>query len=175
MRALTRTDKASPLRALVSAATIAALLAASACTTFQPVAGDPVIGSQIRTDLTPEGQIRQASATGVARLSLVGSVLSVDPDAIVLVVPIPGIVPELQRSPKVADTLRIPMADVTGVAEQQFSASRSALLTGGVVAGGILGVLLAGHIGSSEGGTEDPTNRQAFRPGMTILRIPIGR
>ena len=165
----------SPFRALASAVTVAALLATSGCTTFQPVTGDPVVGSQVRAGLTPEGQIRQASATGVARLSLVGSVLSVDPDAIVLVVPIPGIVPELQRSPKVADTLRIPMADVTGVAEQQFSAARSALLTGGVVAGGILGVLLAGHIGSSEGGTEDPTNRQALRPGMTILRIPIGR
>lgn len=175
MRALTRTDKASPLRALVSAATIAALLATSACTTFQPVTGDPVIGSQIRTRLTPEGQMRQVTATGVPRTSLEGSVLSVDPDEIVLVVPIPGIVPELQRSPKVADTLRVPLADVTGIDVQRFSAARSALLAGGVVASGVLGVLFAGHIGSSEGGTEDPTNRQALRPGMTILRIPVGR
>lgn len=175
MRACARTKNTSPFCVLVSVATTAAFLGTSGCTTFQPVTGDPTIGTQVRTGLTPEGQIRQASATGLARLSLVGSVLSVGSDAIVMVVPIPGIVPELQRSPKVADTLRIPMADVTGIDVQQFSAARSALLAGGVVAGGVLGVLLAGHIGSSEGGTEDPTNRQAFRPGMTVLRIPIGR
>ncbi len=165
----------SPFRSLLSTAMVAALVATSGCTTFQPVTGDPTIGSQIRTRLTPEGQMRQVSATGVARTSLEGSVLTVDPDAIVLVVPIPGIVPELQRSPKVADTLRVPMADVTGIDVQRFSAARSALLAGGVVAGGVLGILFAGHIGSSEGGTEDPTNRQALRPGLTILRIPVGR
>lgn len=162
-------------RARAGAFAVPLLLAASACTTFQPLAGDPAIGEQIRTHLTPEGQIRQASATGVARTSLDGSVLAVEADELVVVVAIPGIVPALQRSPKVADTLRIPRTDVTGVAVQRFSAVRSGLLAGGITAAGVLGIALAGHIGSSEGGTEDPSNRNAFRPGITIVRLPIGR
>lgn len=162
-------------RALVSGATVAVLLAAPACTTFQPLGTDPGIGDQVRTRLTPEGQIRQASATGVARMSLEGSVLAVAPEELVLVVPIPGIVPALQRSPKVADTLRIPYADVTGVDVQRFSPVRSGLLAGGLVAAGVLGIALAGHVGSSDGGTEDPTNRNALRPGFTIVRLPVGR
>lgn len=165
----------SPFRALVSGATIAALLAAPACTTFQSLGTDPGVGDHVRTRLTPEGQIRQASATGVARMGLEGSVLAVEPEELVLVVPIPGIVPELQRSPKVADTLRIPRADLTGVDVQRFSPVRSGLLAGGLVAAGVLGIALAGHVGSSDGGTEDPTNRNAFRSGITIVRLPIGR
>ena len=165
----------SALRALVLGATVAVLLAAPACTTFQPLGTDPGIGDQVRTRLTPEGQIRQASVTGVARMSLEGSVLAVEPEELVLVVPIPGIVPELQRSPKVADTLRVPRADVTGIDVQRFSAVRSGLLAGGIAAAGVLGIALAGHIGSSEGGSEDPTNRNALRPGITIVRLPIGR
>lgn len=164
-----------PFRALVSGVTAVVLLAAPACTTFQPLGTDPGIGDQVRTRLTPEGQIRQASATGVARMSLEGSVLAVAPEELVLVVPIPGIVPELQRSPKVADTLRIPRADVTGVDVQRFSPVRSGLLAGGLVAAGVLGIALAGHVGSSDGGTEDPTNRNALRPGFTIVRLPVGR
>ncbi len=162
-------------RGLVAAVTIAALTAAPACSTFHPLTGDPALGEQVRTRLTVEGQVRQASATGVARLSLEGSVLSVEPDMLVLVVPIPGLVPELQRSPKVADTLRVARADVTGIDVQRFSPVRSGLLAGGIVAVGVLGVALAGHIGSSEGGSEDPTNRNALRPGIPVMRIPIGR
>ena len=86
-----------------------------------------------------------------------------------------NMVPALQRSPKVADTLRVLRADVTGLDVQRFSAARSGLLAGGVVAAGVLGVVLAGHIGSSEGGSEDPTNRNAFRPGIPIVRFPLGR
>lgn len=165
----------SALRALVSGATVAVLLAAPACTTFQPLGADPGIGDQVRTRLTPEGQIRQASVTGVARMSIEGSVLAVEPEELVLVVPIPGIVPALQRSPKVADTLRVPRADVTGIDVQRFSAVRSGLLAGGIAAAGVLGIALAGHVGSSDGGSEDPTNRNALRPGITIVRLPVGR
>ena len=139
------------------------------------MADNPALGEQVRAHLTPEGQVRQASATGLARTSVEGSVLAVEPDVLVLVVPIPGIVPELQRSPKVADTLRISRTDVTGIDVQRFAPVRSGLLAGGIVAVGVLGVALAGHIGSSEGGTKDPTNRNAFRPGIPIVRIPVGR
>lgn len=162
-------------RGFVAAVAVVALLAASACSTFHPVTGDPALGERVRARLTVEGQVRQAAATGAARMSLEGSVLSVEPDMLVLVVPIPGIVPELQRSPKVADTLSIPRADVTGIDVQRFSPVRSGLLAGGIVAAGVLGVALAGHIGSSDGGIDDPTNRNAFRPGIPIVRIPVGR
>lgn len=162
-------------RPLVSVATIGALLLVPACTTFHPVVNDPIPGEQVRARLTAEGQVRAASATGMARETLLGSVLAIEPDALVLQVPIPGLVPELQRSPKVADTLRVSRADLTGIDVQKFSAVRSGLLAGGVVAVAVLGVALAGHIGSSEGGTSDPTNRNALRPGMGIVRISIGR
>ncbi len=162
-------------RALIAGATVATLVAAQGCTTFHAMAGDPALGEQVRAHLTAEGQVRQASATGLARASVEGSVLAVEPDVLLLVVPIPGIVPELQRSSKVADTLRISRTDVTGIDVQRFAPLRSGLLAGGIVAVGVLGVALAGHIGSSEGGTEDPTNRNAFRPGMPIVRIPVGR
>ena len=162
-------------RALVAGATAATLAATQGCTTFHAMAGDPALGAHVRTHLTPEGQVRQAAATGLARTSVEGSVLAVEPDVLVLVVPIPGLVPELQRSLKVADTLRIARTDVTGVDVQRFAPVRSGLLAGGLVAVGVLGLALAGHIGSSEGGTEDPTNRNAFRPAVPIARIPIGR
>lgn len=167
--------RATRFRALVSAVTIGVLLVLPACTTFHPLAADPTPGEQIRARLTAEGQMRQASATGVARMSLEGSVIAVEPNALVLQVPIPGIVPELQRSLKVADTLRVPRADVTGMDVQRFSAARSGLLAGGVIAVAVLGIALAGHIGSSDGGTSDPTNRNALRPTFPIVRIPIGR
>ena len=163
------------LRASVASAAAAILVAAPGCTTFHSLSGDPALGEQVRAHLTPEGQVRQASATGMARTSVDGSVLAVEPEVLVLVVPIAGVVPELQRSPKVADTLRILRGDVTGLHVQRFSPARSGLLAGGVVAGGVLGVLMAGHIGSSEGGTEDPSNRNAFRPGFPLVRISIGR
>lgn len=137
--------------------------------------GSPAIGEQVRAQLTAEGQVRQAAVTGVARMSLEGNVLAVEPEQLVLQVAIPGIVPELQRSAKVADTLRIPRADVVAIDVQRFSPVRSGLLAGGIVAAGVLGIALAGHVGSSEGVTEDPTNRNAFRPGIPIVRIPIGR
>lgn len=159
-------------RALVSLATLGALFVLPACTTFRPLATDPNAGEQIRARLTVEGQVRAASATGAARTSLEGSVLAVGRDTLVMEVPIPGLVPELQRSPKVADTLHVLRADVTGIDVQRFSAVRSGLLASGVVAAGVLGVLLAGHIGSSDGGISDPTNRNALRP---IVSIPIGR
>ena len=111
----------------------------------------------------------------MARTSVEGSVLAVEPDVLLLVVPIPGIVPELHRSPKVADTLSVPRGDVTGIDVQRFSPVRSGLLAGGIVMAGVLGVALAGHVGSSEGVTEDATNRNAFRPGIPIVRIPVGR
>lgn len=162
-------------RGFVAAVTVTTLLAVPACTTFRPVTDDPAPGEQVRARLTVEGQVRQASATGVARMSLEGAVLSLEPDRLVLVVPIPGIVPELQRSLKIADTLSVPRADVTGIDVQRFSPVRSGLLAGGIVAVGVLGVALAGHIGSSDGGSEDPTNRNAFRAGIRVVRIPIGR
>lgn len=167
--------KNTRFRALAAAAATTTLFAVQGCTTFHSLSGDPAPGDQVRAHLTAEGQVRQASATGLARTSLDGSVLAAEPDVLLLVVPIPGIVPELQRSPKVADTLRIARADVTGIDVQRFSAARSGLLAGGVVAVGVLGIALAGHIGSSDGGTEDPTNRNAFRPGIPIFRIPVGR
>lgn len=162
-------------RALVASATLATLAGAQACTTFRALSGDPALGEQVRAHLTPEGQVRQASATGMARTSVEGSVLAVEPDVLLLVVPIPGIVPELHRSPKVADTLSVPRGDVTGIDVQRFSPVRSGLLAGGIVMAGVLGVALAGHVGSSEGVTEDATNRNAFRPGIPIVRIPVGR
>lgn len=171
-----KTDiRATRFRALVASSTLATIVGAQACTTFHAISGDPPLGEQVRAHLTPEGQVRQASATGMARTSVEGSVLGVEPDVLLLVVPIAGVVPELQRSPKIADTLRIARGDVTGIDVQQFSAARSGLLAGGVAAVGVLGVLLAGHIGSSNGGIGDPTNRNAFRPGLPIIRIPIGR
>ncbi len=170
-----RRNAGSVHRRIVASATLATLFAAPACTTFRPLGGDPAAGEQVRAHLTPEGQVRQASATGMVRTSVEGSVLAVEADALLLVVPIPGVVPELQRSPKVADTLRIARADVTGVDVQEFSAARSGLLAGGVVAVGVLGVLLAGHVGSSDGLIDDPTNRNALRPSFPMARIPIGR
>ena len=163
------------LRPVVSMLTLGAMLAVPACTTFHPVTGDPSPGEQVRARLTAEGQVRAASTTGMARETLLGNLLAIEPDVLVLEVPIPGLVPELQRSAKVADTLRVSRADVTGVDVQKFSAVRSGLLAGGVVAVGVLGVALAGHIGSTDGGTSDPTNRNALRPGFPIVRIPIGR
>ncbi len=163
------------LRALVALVTIAPLLAVPGCSTFHPMTGDPAMGEQVRARLTAEGQVRQAAVTGVARMSLEGNVLAVEPELLVLRVAIPGIVPELQRSAKVADTLRIPRADVVAIDVQRFSPVRSGLLAGGIVAAGVLGIALAGHVGSSDGGTEDPTNRNAFRPGIPIVRIPVGR
>ncbi len=164
-----------PCRAAMAAITIVALFTTPACSTFQPTTGKPPVGERVRARLTPEGQVRQASATGLARLSLEGRVLAVEPEVLVLEVPIPGIVPELQRSPKVADTLRIPRSDVTGIDAQRFSALRSALLGGGLVSAAVLSIALAGHIGSSDGGIDDPTGRNALRPGVPFVRIPIGR
>lgn len=163
------------LRASVALTAIATLLALPGCSTFHPMTGNPAMGEHVRTRLTAEGQVRQAAVTGVARMSLEGNVIAVEPEELVLVVPIRGIVPELQRSAKVADTLRIPRADVVAIDVQRFSPVRSGLLAGGIVAAGVLGIALAGHVGSSEGGTEDPTNRNAFRPGIPIVRIPVGR
>lgn len=162
-------------RPLVSAAILGAFLVVPACTTFHPLASDPSPGEQVRARLTAEGQVRAASATGMARETLLGSVVAIEPDALVLEVPIPGLVPELQRSSKVADTLRVARTDLIALDVEKFSALRSGLLAGGVVAVGVLGVALAGHIGSSEGGTSDPANRNALRPGVPIVRIPIGR
>ena len=118
------------------------------CTTFQPIAGDPVPGERIRTQLAAEGQLRQAQVTGVARASLDGDLLSVEPEALVLQVPIPGIDPGLHRSTKVADTLRVLRADVTSVEMQRFSPARTSLLAGEIAVAGALGVVLAGNVSS---------------------------
>ena len=133
------------------------------------------MGQRIRARLTATGQVRQATVTGVARTALEGYVIGIEPDALVLRVPIPGVAPELQRDPKVADTLRVFRADVTGIDMQRFSPARTALLSGGIVAVTTLSVLLAGHIGSSEGIEGDPTNRTSFRRFLTIVSIPTGR
>ncbi len=151
------------------------LLAAQACTAYRPVAREPAVGERIRAQLTATGQVRQATATGIARTALEGDVVALEPDAVLLRVPIPGVVPELQRNPKVADTLRVLRADITGMDMQHFSPVRTGLLTGGILVGGTLSILLAGHIGFSEGVEGDPDNRTAARPSFTIITIPTGR
>lgn len=151
------------------------LLLVHGCTTFQPVADDPALGQRIRTRLTAEGQLRHARVTGVARTSLDGDVLSVESEALLLVVPIPGIDPGLHRSTKVADTLRVLRADVTGIDAQRFSAARTSLLAGGIAVAGALAVVLAGSVGSSEGGDDGPGHRSAYRRLLTAIRIPLGR
>ena len=145
------------------------------CTTFQPIAGDPVPGERIRTQLAAEGQLRQAQVTGVARASLDGDLLSVEPEALVLQVPIPGIDPGLHRSTKVADTLRVLRADVTSVEMQRFSPARTSLLAGGIAVAGALGVVLAGNVGASDGAPDGPGHRSAFQRLLAAIRIPVGR
>lgn len=150
------------------------LLPTQACTTLRPVAGDPSPGQRVRAQLAAEGQIRQAQFTGVARTSLDGDVLSVDSETLVLRVPILGIDPELHRNTKVADTLRVPRADVTSLDTQRFSPARTGLLAGGIAAAGALGVLLAKGIGSSEGVEDGPGHRSAFRRFIAAIRVPVG-
>ena len=161
--------------AIAAVAGVAGVAAsAGGCTTYHAVAGAPRVGEQVRAQLTAVGQVRHASSTGVARTALDGSVLAVDEGEIVLVVPIPGLVPAYQRSPKVADTLHVARGEVTAFEVQRFSAARSALLAGGVVATGVLGVAFAGHAGSSDP-SNDPRDRTALRPWWPIVAIPIGR
>ena len=150
-------------------------MAAQACTAYRPVTTEPALGDRIRAQLTAPGQVRQATVTGIARMALEGDVIGYETDALLLRVPIPGVAPELQRNPKVADTLRVLRADITGIDMQHFSPVRTGLLAGGVVAVGTLSILLAGHIGSSEGIEGDRDNRTALRPSFTIFRIPTGR
>ena len=162
---------AAPARLLVALV----FLAAQACTAYRPVTGEPELGERIRAQLTPPGQIRQATVTGVARTALEGDVIGVEQDALLLRVPIPGVAPELQRNPKVADTLRVLRSDITGIDMQHFSPLRTGLLAGGIVVVGTVSILAAGHIGSSEGVDDDPGDRTAFRPSFTVIRIPTGR
>lgn len=151
------------------------LLFVHGCTTFQPVAGDPVLGQRIRTQLTAEGQLRHARVTGVARTSLDGDVLSLESEALLLQVPIPGIDPGLHRSAKVADTLRVLRADVTSIDVQRFSPTRTGLLAGGVAVAGALAVVLAGTVGGSDGGDDGPGHRSAYRSFLAAIKIPLGR
>ena len=161
---------ASPARLLVALV----FLAAQGCTAYRPVTGEPALGERIRAQLTAPGQIRQATVTGVAFTAVEGDVIGLEPDALLLRVPIPGIAPELQRNPKVADTLRVLRADITGIDMQHFSPLRTGLLAGGIMVVGTVSILAAGHIGSSDG-VDDPGDRTAFRPSFTIIRIPTGR
>ena len=149
-------------------------LTVQGCTAYRPVTGEPALGERIRAQLTAPGQIRQAMVTGVAFTAVEGDVIGLEPDALLLRVPIPGIAPELQRNPKVADTLRVLRADITGIDMQHFSPLRTGLLAGGIVAVGTVSILAAGHIGSPEG-VGDTGDRTAFRPSFTIIRIPTGR
>jgi hypothetical protein len=144
-----------------------------ACQSYAPLVGEPAPGQSVRARLTPPGAVRQAEISGVARTSVDGKFVETRGDGLALEVPILGLVPELQRSPKVADTIVLQVGEIAEIETPRFSALRTA----GFIASLGAVVALALAISGDAGGNQDtpPTPPVSFGPELQILRLPIGR
>ena len=163
-------ERAARSAGLIGLAWGAAVLAG--CQTFVPVTGTPEPGQYVRASLTPEGAVRHAQTTGLARDAVEGVWIAAEDGVVQVEVPILGLVPELQRNPKVADTLQIPRPDIGVIETQKFSALRTAGFIGALAALVAVSIGIAGDGGGDQ--SDGPSDPVTFAPQFRILRIPFG-
>jgi hypothetical protein len=119
-------------------------LSCSGCFTYRPIeAPSPSVGTEVRFEFTSEAARRVEERNPRSLTRGVAKVIMTTADSIGLDVPLPGFYAS-QRTRPINDTVRVARADLLSVEMKEFSAVKTAIVTGGVGALALLLVDLSG-------------------------------